>query len=53
MLDVSKQVRTAKDFPERIVRNVVGEKKDDTCLYCGYPVDKCICQYKKGILGGR
>ena len=51
MLDIKRQVKTAEDFPEKIVRNVVGGKKEEVCLYCGY--EKCICQYKKGILGGR
>ena len=47
MLDIEKQVRTARDFPERIVTNIVGKKKDDDiCEYCGYTVRKCICQYK-------
>jgi len=53
MIDINKQVKTAEDFPEKIVTNIVGRKKEDNCLYCGYPVSKCICQYKNGILGGR
>ncbi len=51
MLDMSKQVE--KDFPGKIINNVVGEKKEDCCPYCGYVVKKCICKYKKGMLGGR
>lgn len=53
MIDINKQVKTAKDFPEKIVTNIVGKKKEDICGYCGYPIDKCICQYKGGMLRGR
>ena len=53
MLDIEKQVKTAEDFPEKIVTNIVGKKKEDCCPYCGYVVKKCICQYENGMLGGR
>ena len=52
MLNVDNQVKTAKGFPKRIVTNIVGKERDDICLYCGYVVEKCVCQYEGGMLRG-
>lgn len=36
----------------KIVKNIIGREKLDICGYCGYPVKKCVCSYKEGMLRG-